>query len=58
MKWEDARSIVNIADDLFENSGWEFDNEQEYYEEVVRRFQQVKKDAGKPAVNKMQSNRA
>ena len=47
MKWEDVRSLVNIADALFEDGGWNYDSEQEYYEEVLRRYRTLKNGGGK-----------
>ena len=41
LTWRDIREIVTIADSIFDESGWKFDSEQAYYEEVLKRFNQA-----------------
>ena len=46
LTWEDIRKIVVIADSMLTHTAWDdifFPDEQAYYEEVLRRFNEQKK---------------
>ena len=44
LSWQDARLVVKIADSIFDSGDWNYDTEQAYYEDVVRRFKEEKKN--------------
>ena len=48
LTWEDVKAIVNIADQLLDNAEMRMavanHSEKEYYEEVLRRFNEAKKN--------------
>lgn len=48
LTWEDVKAIVNIADQLLDNAEMRIavsnHSEKEYYEEVLKRFNEAKKN--------------
>lgn len=46
LTWEDVKAIVTIADSMLTHTAWDaidWPDEQKYYEEVLRRFNEQKK---------------
>ena len=45
LTWEDIKLITTIADDMLTGTAWDaidWPDEQKYYEEVLRRYQELK----------------
>lgn len=46
LTWEDVKAIVTIADSMLTHTAWDaidWPDEQKYYEEVLRRFNEQRK---------------
>ena len=46
LTWEDVKAIVTIADSMLTHTAWDaidWPDEQKYYEEVLHRFNEIRK---------------